>query len=111
MPATESIPFLSDPARRGHQLTNQTTKIDRAIENDVAVTSRRVSRMHAQVQRQGQSVILADLGSTNGTSFDGERVLAPVELRDGDSISIGGVVLTYHDPESTYLESPFRAGG
>jgi DNA-binding response OmpR family regulator len=30
-----------------------------------------------------------------------------VELRDGDQVSIGDVVLTFHDPDSTFLESPF----
>jgi len=107
MPATESIPFLTDPTGREHTLANETTTIGRTIENDVVITSRRVSRVHAHVQRQGQRVILADLGSTNGTFLNDERVLAPVELRDGDSISVGGVALTYHDPESTYLETPF----
>jgi DNA-binding response OmpR family regulator len=52
-------------------------------------------------------VTLADLGSTNGTFLNGERVLTPVRLRDGDSVSIGDVVLVFHDPESTFLETPF----
>jgi pSer/pThr/pTyr-binding forkhead associated (FHA) protein len=107
MATTESVPLLTDPTGREHLLSGEITTIGRAVENDIVITSKRVSREHAQVQRQGRRMVLADLGSTNGTFLNGERVMAPVELRDGDSISIGDVVLTFHDPESTYLETPF----
>jgi DNA-binding response OmpR family regulator len=107
MATTESVPLLTDPTGREHLLSGQTTTIGRAVENDIVITSKRVSREHAQVQRQGRRMVLADLGSTNGTFLNGERVMAPVELRDGDSISIGDVVLIFQDPESTYLVTPF----
>jgi pSer/pThr/pTyr-binding forkhead associated (FHA) protein len=77
------------------------------VENDIVITSRRVSREHAHVQREGRRVVLVDLGSTNGTFLNDERLLAPTELRDGDRISVGNVILVFHDPESTLLETPF----
>ena len=107
MAGTESVPFLTDPTGREHPLTDKTVTIGRAIENEIVVTSRRVSRTHARVQREGRRLVLADLDSTNGTFLNGERLLAPVELRDGDRIGIGDVVLLFHDPESTYLDTPF----
>jgi DNA-binding response OmpR family regulator len=107
MPTAKSIPFFRDPTGREHFLETETSTVGRAVESDIVVTSRRVSREHAQVQRKGQRRVLVDLGSTNGTYLNGERVLAPIELRDGDSVSIGDVVLIYHDPESTFLETPF----
>ena len=107
MATTESVPLLTDPTGREHPLGAEITTIGRAVENDIVITSKRVSREHAHVQRQGRRMLLADLGSTNGTFLNGERVMAPVELRDGDGVSIGDVVLTFHDPESTYLETPF----
>ena len=107
MASTESVPYFTDPTGREHLLGSETAAIGRAVENDIVITSRRVSRGHAQVQRQGRRMILTDLGSTNGTFLNDERVLAPVELRDGDAVSIGGVVLTFHDPDSTFLETPF----
>jgi pSer/pThr/pTyr-binding forkhead associated (FHA) protein len=107
MSVTESIPFFRDPTGREHLLTNETTTIGRAMANDIVATSKRVSREHAIVHRQGRLVVLADLGSTNGTFLNDERVLAPIELRDGDRLSVGDVTLTFHDPESTYLETPF----
>jgi hypothetical protein len=107
MAATESVPFFRDPTGREHLLTAETTTIGRAVENDIVVTSRRVSREHTRVQREGRRVVLIDLGSTNGTFLNDERVLAAVELRDGDQVSIGDVILTFHDPESTFLDTPF----
>ena len=106
MAGMESVPFLTDPTGREHPLTGKTVTIGRAIENEIVVTSRRVSRTHARVQREGRRLVLADLDSTNGTFLNGERLLAPVELRDGDRIGIGDVVLLFHDPESTYLDTP-----
>lgn len=107
MSTSESIPYFKDPTGREHALTGETTTIGRGVENTIVITSRRVSREHASVQRQGRRVILSNLGSTNGTFLNDERVLAPLELRDGDAITIGDVVLVFHDPESTYLETPF----
>jgi len=104
---TAEVPFFTDPTGREHLLTGESMTIGRAVESDIVITSRRVSREHSRVQREGRHVMLADLGSTNGTFLNGERVLAPVRLRDGDSVSIGDVALVFHDPESTFLETPF----
>jgi pSer/pThr/pTyr-binding forkhead associated (FHA) protein len=107
MSVSEPTPFFQDPAGREHLLSSEVTTIGRAVGSDVVITSRRVSREHARVQRQGRRMMLADMGSSNGTFLNKERVLTPVELRDGDAVSIGDVVLIYHDPESTFLETPF----
>jgi pSer/pThr/pTyr-binding forkhead associated (FHA) protein len=107
MSTGNTVPFFTDPTGREHLLTGEATTIGRAVESDIVITSRRVSREHARVQRRGRRLVLVDLGSTNGTFLNDERVLAPVELRDGDRLSIGDVVLVYHDPESTFLDTPF----
>ncbi|HZE16943.1 MAG TPA: FHA domain-containing protein [Mycobacterium sp.] len=107
MPGDDSAPFLTDPTGREHQLSAEETTVGRAVENDIVITSRRVSREHARLRREGRRVVLIDSGSTNGTFLNDERILSPVDLRDGDSISIGDVILTFHDPESTFLDTPF----
>jgi hypothetical protein len=107
MSSSESSPFFRDPTGREHFLVGDTLTIGRAVESDIVITSRRVSREHARVVCQGRRVVLVDLDSTNGTFLNDERVLAPIELRDGDSISVGDVILTFHDPDSTFLETPF----
>jgi DNA-binding response OmpR family regulator len=46
------------------------------------------------------------LGSANGTLFNNERIHEPTLLRDGDEISVGDVVFTFHDPDTTVRENP-----
>ncbi|MFO7743013.1 MAG: winged helix-turn-helix domain-containing protein [Anaerolineae bacterium] len=107
MPDNQRPPYLADPTGREHALGDDLITIGRAVENDVVVTSRRVSREHARLRREGWRVILEDLGSTNGTFLNGERVLDPVELRDEGRIRIGDVTFVFHDPAITIRETPF----
>jgi pSer/pThr/pTyr-binding forkhead associated (FHA) protein len=107
MTATELVPSLTDPTGREHPLTGETITIGRALENDIVITSKRVSRGHARVRREGWRVILEDMGSTNGTFLNDERVLTSVELHDGDRVTIGDVTLIFHDPDITYRDTPF----
>ncbi|MFN2284469.1 MAG: FHA domain-containing protein [Anaerolineae bacterium] len=102
---TRPIPFLTDPTDREHLLDGDTTTIGRALENDIVITSKRVSREHACLRRDGWRVILEDLGSTNGTFLNDERVLEPIALHDGDCIKIGDVALAFHDPDITYRDT------
>jgi hypothetical protein len=103
----EQVPFLTDPTGREHRLTGDSIVIGRAVENDVVITSKRVSREHVRVRRDGWRVILEDMGSTNGTFLNDERVLSPVALHDEDRIKVGDVVLTFHDPDVTFRDTPF----
>ena len=100
-------PYLTDPAGREHELAADVVTIGRAVENDLVVTSRRVSREHARLRRQGWRVFLEDRGSTNGTFLNGERIHDPVELRDEDRIGVGDVIFVFHDPAITIRETPF----
>ena len=65
-----------------------------------------VSREHCQLVRDGEKIILEDLGSTNGTFCNGIRVDRR-ELADGDKIMVGSTTIlkfTYHD----YLDEVFQ---
>src|SRR5512136_115154 len=101
MTTAQLIPFLTDPTGREHPLRGETITIGRAVECDIVITSKRVSREHARLRRTGRHVLLEDLNSTNGTFLNDERVLASTELRDGDTIAIGDVNFAFHDPDST----------
>lgn len=105
--ADSNTPYLRDPSKREHFLEQMITRLGRAVENEIVIVSKRASREHAHLRRDGRRVFLDDLGSTNGTFLNGERVLGSIQLRDGDEISIGEVVFTFHDPDTTTRETPF----
>ncbi len=105
--APPPVPSLSDPSGQQHFLSGATIRIGRAVDNDIVIASKRVSREHAVVRREGRQVVLEDLGSANGTYLNDERVLAPAELQDGDKIAVGDVVFTFHDPDTTFRDTPF----
>ena len=63
--------------------------IGRAVDATIRLDDDGVSRNHAQVRRQNNDeIILQDLGSTNGTYCNGERISTKV-LQDGDRLQIG----------------------
>ena len=101
---TGMTPYLTDPSGQKHLLSGDVLTIGRALESDIVVTGTRASREHARLSRNGRQVLLEDLHSTNGSYLNDERVLTAVELHDGDRVSIGEVVFTYHDPDSTYRD-------
>ncbi len=107
MKEKDRSPFLTDPTGREHPLTDDVVTIGRAVESDIVITSRRVSREHARLRREGWRVILEDLGSTNGTFLNDERVQQPVDLRDEDRIRVGDVTFVFRDPAITIRETPF----
>ncbi|NDJ76563.1 MAG: FHA domain-containing protein [Chloroflexi bacterium] len=53
-----------------------------------------VSRQHASIRRGEDTLTLVDLGSTNGTHLNGQRLIPyqPRVLRDGDEVRIGKLV-------------------
>lgn len=71
-------------------LTRPVTSIGRAMDNDIVLEAKSVSRRHAQIRWDFARYILEDLGSTNGTSVAGTMV-GRHPLEDGEEIAFGGV--------------------
>ncbi len=56
-----------------------------------------LSREHLAIERDGSEWVVRDLGSTNGTLVNGERISEPRVLRSGDRITAGQVTLVYRE--------------
>ena len=63
---------------------------------DLVLDDPGVSRRHAAIRRLGGPVTVEDLGSSNGTYVNAQRVHGEVELADGDEIQVGETVLSLH---------------
>jgi pSer/pThr/pTyr-binding forkhead associated (FHA) protein len=75
-------------------------KLGRSSSNDVVLKVAGVSGHHALLYREADRVLLRDLGSTNGTWLNGERITDVVEVRVGDVVQLGGELeLTLADGE------------
>ncbi len=75
-------------AGREFRLTEDCTRLGRAPENDLVIEDHNLSRTHAKILRQKQGFVLMDLGSTNGTYVNGQKVAQAI-LRDGDEVAVG----------------------
>lgn len=69
--------------------------IGRGADCDVVLASGVVSRHHARVWPAGQQFGVEDLGSRNGTSINGRRIVSASELQDGDRLTLGDVDLEF----------------
>ncbi|HLK25078.1 MAG TPA: SpoIIE family protein phosphatase [Caulobacteraceae bacterium] len=63
--------------------------IGRSAPANIILADSEVSRAHCRVRLEGETLVVADLGSTNGTFIDGERLSAPAALPVGGAIRIG----------------------
>ncbi len=59
-----------------------------------------ISRRHAELQVTESTVTIVDLGSSNGTFVNETRVAAPLQLKGGDMVRLGVVVLRFYESQS-----------
>ena len=67
--------------------------VGRAEKCHVVLDDTYVSQMHARIFAKDDSYMLEDLGSTNGTYLNRQKVTSPTELQRGDRVKIGRTVL------------------
>lgn len=83
-------------ALEGDQLT-----IGRDSSSGVAINDAEISRKHARLTFQGGKYVIEDLGSTNGTFVNGQRLVSAVVLKSGDVVSFGEQIVLMYEALST----------
>ena len=71
--------------------------IGRDASNSIAINDAEISRKHSRLLFQGGKYVLEDLGSTNGTFVNGQRLAGPVVLKPGDVVSLGEQIVLMYD--------------
>ena len=78
-------------------LTRLRTTIGRSARSDVCIPDAFASRLHAEVRQEGDGFWLQDLGSANGTRYNGAPVKTAVPLEAGGEIQIGETRIVFDD--------------
>jgi len=73
------------------------TTIGRSARSDLCIPDAFASRLHAEVRKEGDSYWLQDLGSANGTRYNGNLVTIPLPLSNGGEIQIGETTIVFED--------------
>lgn len=85
------IPKLVSSDGSSFELPEGETVVGREFGNGLVVPNDTISRRHAVLTKTGQSVMISDQGSTNGTWINGAKLSVATELRNGDSVRFGSV--------------------
>jgi serine phosphatase RsbU (regulator of sigma subunit)/pSer/pThr/pTyr-binding forkhead associated (FHA) protein len=71
--------------------------IGRSARNDVCVPDPFASRVHAEVRREGDQYLLQDLGSANGTYYNGQKLEQTIVLTHGGRVQIGETEIVFKE--------------
>ncbi len=96
LPDYESLPkdrclltMLQGPTPGAIQPVTQEVVLGRGEDLDARIDDRGMSRQHARIFKVGGRFYVEDLGSTNGTRVNGEKIATQRALEDGDRIQLG----------------------
>lgn len=89
--------FLPSGKEIIHDLSEQTTTIGRLAENALQIEDDSVSSSHAEIFAEEDRFFVRDLGSTNGTFINGEKIEKAI-LQEGDELCFGSVVTLFGSP-------------
>jgi adenylate cyclase len=68
--------------------------------NSIQLLDKIVSKEHCTIEKRGETFVLRDLGSLNGTYVNGERVVGERKLNHGDDIALGTTRARFDDGSS-----------
>ncbi len=87
----------SDLKTENYFISRLRTTIGRSARSDICIPDAFASRLHAEIRKEGDAFWLQDLGSANGTRYNGSVVSMPLPLSNGGEIQIGETVIVFED--------------
>ena len=84
----------SAEGERRVKMARERTTLGRSRDADIFIPDQWLSRMHAEILLDQGGLMIADLGSKNGTLVNGIRIEGPTPLRKGDEIKLGDNLIT-----------------
>ena len=88
------VTCVSSPCEgRNFTVKSGVSILGRTADADICIPAPAVSRRHAQISAVGGQYFLSDLGSTHGTTYDGQPVVGAVRLHHGSRIVLGGAAI------------------
>ena len=94
--------FVPDEPVRHVAINREKFLIGRRPTLNLCLPCPTVSSIHAEIVKTESSLVLLDLGSTNGTYVNGKRILEPVSLSEDDIVQFGDVALRVLSQSAQY---------
>src|SRR3954451_1930332 len=85
------VMFRGEAERRSFSITRDVTVVGRREDCDFRIPLGEISRKHCRIIKDGGTLRVEDLGSSNGTFHNGTRIQT-TELAPGDTLQIGSTV-------------------
>ncbi|MBC7785346.1 MAG: FHA domain-containing protein [Burkholderiales bacterium] len=108
------VMFRENGERRSFTLTRDITVVGRREDADFRIPLTDISRKHCRFIKDAGDLLLEDLGSSNGTFRNGQRITQETELAPGDFVQIGPVQFMVQidgSPSDDELEQQASRGG
>lgn len=80
-----------------HELVDEVTTVGRGSTNTIQITDQKASRLHFRIEKDGEFFKVVDLGSTNGTRLNEDKITSQL-LKAGDVMRVGKTTFTYEGP-------------
>jgi pSer/pThr/pTyr-binding forkhead associated (FHA) protein len=81
--------------QKKHDINKPVINLGRTDKSDITLDNPKISRQHAIIKLEADTFRVYDLGSSNGTFVNEQRVVEPIALQDGDTVRFGDLAFIF----------------